>query len=115
MESRGTDGVFFLRRNSVSVFALGSSESKYFLPDLCSASERSKQVSIKERGSLVIYCCFGPSATLNVTAFVLVCLMSVRMSDLFKSVLICASYVCVAMYICVCMRLHACVRGSGFD
>lgn len=45
----------------------------------------------------------------------LVCLMTVRLSDLFKSVLICASYVRVAACICVCTRLHDCVRGSWFD
>lgn len=70
MESTGIIVFFFFRRNSVSVFALGSSESNTSLPELCSASEQSKQVSIKERGSLVIYCYFGPSAALNVTAFV---------------------------------------------
>lgn len=72
MESTGMDGIFFFFLAGIlfHFLLLAQVNPNTSLPDLCRASERSKQVSIKERGSLVIYCYFGPSATLNVTAFV---------------------------------------------
>ncbi len=101
------DGIFC--RNFLRFLLLALLNPNTSLPDLCNASEQSKQVSIKECGSLAIYCYSGPSATLSVTVkpaedaclcvCKLACLMSVRMSGFCKSALICASCAGVLMLV----------------
>lgn len=83
--------------------------SNTYRPDLCSATERSKQVSIKERGSLAFYCYFGPSATLNVMAFV--CVQASVFNDCENVRLVLECLDLSILY--TCCRVHLCVHTSS--
>lgn len=106
-ESSGMDGFFFPQE---LCFSSSPWLSWFQILPVQTCAEQSKQVSIKERGSLAIYCYFGPSATLIVMAFV--CVQASVFNDCENVRLVLECLDLSILY--TCCRVHLCVHTSSW-